>query len=368
MSMPSPISVAKSPRRTVPSGSSVTSTRHQIHGDAADDRAELAADHHLRGGFGLRSARRAHIAVGVPDGHDRDAARPTGGEACAITDRIAAVERADLNDAALEFDHRPHGIVPAGRRVRAVERNAGAHQVAMHRAADEDAGRIGKRGGQPAKIDPDVAKQPDLLVVQRMVGRVGAGEVAHQQRQAVILRLQPGRDGDGLFRADAEPAHAGIDMQRRAAPPALPGDEAVPLGKLGGAVDDRSQPHVGDRRRGSGHDPVEQVDIRRRSDRTQPASLGQIGDEKRPATGLEKLPRHGFEAATIGVGFHDRRALDRHGHAGELLPIRRDRCEIDGQQAARLGFGRAGQRRDRRMEAGIVRGHAAFMAIPGWSV
>ena len=44
-------------------------------------------------------------------------------------------------------------------------------------------------------------------------------------------------------------------------------------------------------------------------------------------------------------------------------------AEIDGQHAARLGFGRAGQRRDRGMQAGIVGGHdRAFMAVPGWSV
>ncbi len=43
----------------------------------------------------------------------------------------------------------------------------------------------------------------------------------------------------------AEPVHAGIDVQRRAPAPVVDGDERIPFGKLGRAVDDRPQIVVG---------------------------------------------------------------------------------------------------------------------------
>ena len=72
-----------------------------------------------------------------------------------------------------------------------------------------------------------------------MLGPVGAGEVAHQQRDAVTFRPDVGRDRRRLFDGEAEPVHAGVDVQRRAAGETAGRDEVVPLGELDQAVDHR---------------------------------------------------------------------------------------------------------------------------------
>ena len=159
----------------------------------------------------------------------------------------------------------------------------------MHGAAEEDAGGIGERGGHPAIQDADFAEQPDLLVVHRMVGRVGAGEMAHQQREAMVFGLEAGRDGDRLVEREPEPVHAGIDVERGAAAPVVDGDERIPLGKLGRAVDDRPQIVVGEGLRRARHDPVEHVDRRLGRERPHAPAFGDVGDEEGPAAGLGQV-------------------------------------------------------------------------------
>ena len=94
-----------------------------------------------------------------------------------------------------------------------------------------------------AKQRADFAELTDLLIVQRMLGPVGAGEVAHQQRDAVAFRADVGRDRRRLLDGEAEPVHAGVDVQRRAAGKAAGRDEVVPFGELDQAVDHR--PRIG---------------------------------------------------------------------------------------------------------------------------
>src|SRR5260370_642733 len=84
-----------------------------------------------------------------------------------------------------------------------------------------------------------------LAAARGMVGRLGAGQMAPQHREPVTFRRDARRDGDGLVDGGAEPVHAGIDVERRAATPFLGRDESVPLRKLGRAVDDRPQIVVG---------------------------------------------------------------------------------------------------------------------------
>jgi len=68
-----------------------------------------------------------------------------------------------------------------------------------------------------------------------------ASEMAHQQRETMIFQLQARSDGNRLLHRDAKPVHAGVDVERRAAAPVVDGDERIPFGKLGRAVDDRPQ-------------------------------------------------------------------------------------------------------------------------------
>ena len=63
----------------------------------------------------------------------------------------------------------------------------------------------------------DRAEWRELLAVQRMVGRVGAGEVAHEQVGAIAAStVALLGESARLGRREAEPVHAGVDVDRRA--------------------------------------------------------------------------------------------------------------------------------------------------------
>ena len=140
-------------------------------------------------------------------------------QAGVVADGLAARHVAHLHDARLQFDHRAHRIALRRGRIDAVERDARAHHVAMGGGAEEDAGRIGERGGDAAIEDAHLAECADLAGVERMLRLLGAGEVAHQQRDAVVFGADARRQRGGLVDRDAEPVHAGVDMQRGAAAP-----------------------------------------------------------------------------------------------------------------------------------------------------
>ena len=129
-----------------------------------------------------------------------------------------------------------------------------------------------------------------------MVGDLGAGQMAQQQRDAVIFGLRARRQRGGFFRRNAEPVHAGVHLQRGAALPVMGGDEGVPLGKLGHAVDDRPRIELDEGRRSFRRAAVEHVD--RGVARAGPHAprLRKIGDEERLAAGLGECGRDRLQA------------------------------------------------------------------------
>src|SRR6202011_3421026 len=72
---------------------------HQIHRDAAGDRAALAGDHHLGAAGAVVAAAGAEIAVGIAGGDDREPGRPPRGPGAAIADALAFIDVAELHDA-----------------------------------------------------------------------------------------------------------------------------------------------------------------------------------------------------------------------------------------------------------------------------
>ena len=72
-----------------------------------------------------------------------------------------------------------------------------------------------------------------------------------QQRDAVIFGLRARRQRRGFVRRNAEPVHAGVDVQRGAALPGMGADEGIPFGKLGRRVDDRPRIDLDEGRRPS---------------------------------------------------------------------------------------------------------------------
>src|SRR5262252_4532153 len=178
----------------------------------------------------------------------------------AVSDGFALLDCAHLDDAALELHHRAHEVGLARGGIDAVKRDTGPNEVAIRALAEEYARGIGERGRHAAVEHANVAKQPHLSSIHRVIGRLGAGEMAHHQRETVIFGLQAGRDGGRLLERDAEPVHAGVDVEGCAATPVLGGDEGVPFGKFGGAVDDRPQIVGCESLRRAWHHSVEHVD------------------------------------------------------------------------------------------------------------
>ena len=108
----------------------------------------------------------------------------------------------------------------------------------------------------PRKLQAHLLKQPDLRGIERVTGSFGAGEVAHQQRDAVVFGLHARGKGRSLVGRHAKPVHAGIDVERRATAPVTLGDERIPLRKLRRAVDHRPCGKLDKGRAGIGVKPL----------------------------------------------------------------------------------------------------------------
>jgi hypothetical protein len=100
-----------------------------------------------------------------------------------------------------------------------------------------------------------------------------------------------------LVRAQAEPAHAGVDTDCGQAPlePVRQGDVSL---ELSGMVQDRDQPGVDRLRLGAGRQSVQNMDSGLRQAPAQPEALTQMGDEEalaalvpQRARDLDRAPR-----------------------------------------------------------------------------
>ena len=169
-----------------------------------------------------------------------------------------------------------------------------------------------------------------------MIGKLGAGEMAQEQRDAVIFGLGARRKRRRFVRRDAEPMHAGVDLQRRAALPSMGADEGVPFGKLGCRVDHRPRIDVDKAFAPIGCEAVEYVDGGVGRTRPHRSRFGEIGDKERLAARLRQLRRHLLQAETIGIGLDHGGAFDGEEAVHQRTPIRFDRGKIDGQRPAGL--------------------------------
>src|SRR6202022_4879466 len=94
------------------------------------------------------------------------------------------------------------------------------HQVQLELRPENTSGGISSRRRHAGKHTGDLAEGRKLFGVERMIEVLGAGEMAHDQRDAVIAGIDPGNDALRLNDSEAQPVHAGIDMNGRAARPA----------------------------------------------------------------------------------------------------------------------------------------------------
>ena len=167
-----------------------------------------------------------------------------------------------------------------------------------------------------------------------MAGRVGAGEVAHDQR-----RRHGGEQGgiagelQRFVQGQAEAIHARIDVDRRSGR-CTAATMRRPFFDLGRGVEHRPEV-MGDERIGAPLDePGQHVD--RRPARHAPDADAFLGerDEERPATRRRERPHHRLDAEPVGVGLHRRRRLGARRMPVEQRPVGRQRVEVDGQPRA----------------------------------
>ena len=278
----------------------------------------------------------AGITVAIADRNDGDSRRPRGRPGGAVADRCAAFDVAHLDDAALERDHRLHQVLRGRRRVDAVERRAWPHHVAMGGGAEKDAGGIGERGGDAAEQVAQLAEPLGLDIVEVVTGGLGAGEMGHDERDAVVGHLHPGGERGRFLDRQAEPVHAGIEMQGGATQPAARAAKRIPFDELGHGADHRPRVDRGIGGGAAGGNAVEHVNDRLGRGCAHLAGLGEMGDEECPAAVLGELGGHRLEAAAIGIRLHHGGAIGRHRALHQRAPVEDDGAEIDGQDAAGL--------------------------------
>ena len=206
----------------------------------------------------------------------------------------------------------------------------------MRVGSKKDARRIGQRGRHAGKQAAQMAEAPNLAGIER-IGRVfRAGQMAHQQADAMGGEAA-WRQRRRVVKREAKAVHAGVDMQRRGPAPAGGGAKSRPFVQLVAAAEHRTQAMRRIGRRGGGQQGVEHVDVGIRRHGTRPAGFRQQGDEEGAAAGGRERAHHRLDAAPIGVGLDDGGTGSRR-HAGrKVAPIGDDRREIDRQDAAGLG-------------------------------
>src|SRR5690606_4034737 len=103
------------------------------------ERRGLAADEGAGAPVAVCRPGEAVVAVGIADAEDGDAARPAKRLGGAVADRLAGFRLAHLEDTRLDPHHAPHRVIAAGDRMAAIEGDAGADEVEVIVAAEEDA-------------------------------------------------------------------------------------------------------------------------------------------------------------------------------------------------------------------------------------
>ena len=156
----------------------------------------------------------------------------------------------------------------------------------------------------------------------------------------MIFGLRTRRQSGRFVCGNAEPVHAGIDVERSTAAPILSGDEGVPLREFGRAVDHGLRVQFGERFGGLRRKPVEYVDCGFARTRAHPPCLGDVGNEEGLAAGLYELGRDRLKTQPVGIGFDHGGAFDGEKLARERAPVRLDRIEIDGESPAGLRHAR----------------------------
>ena len=220
----------------------------------------------------------------------------------------------------------------------------------MEGGAEQDAAGRGEAAADAGQPGGERVERFGLPAVHRVVGRVGAGEVAEgEDGREAGEKLGGGVEVGGV---EAEPVHAGIELQRAGASGEFTGEVA----HLAAAVEARHEVEVAEGARVARHQPGEDVDRRAGAERlAEPdAFLGECDEVGADAGGGQRW-RHLCRAEAVGIGLdHGGGLHGRRGKGVEGAPVGGDGPEIDAEAGAGDGgcslpvAGSAGRIRDGR--------------------
>lgn len=160
--------------------------------------------------------------------------------------------------------------------------------VEMEVGAEQDAGRIGQGGGNALEGLADTGEALELQLVEWIDRLVGTGQVAHDL--AHVNGIETRRVGDqrlGFLGREAEPVHAGIEMQgagqvRR---------QFAQLFQLGELVDHREEFGLAQGGQFGGPEAVEHVDVGRPpASAAVPRGLRRYGRHRRCGSPHRRVP------------------------------------------------------------------------------
>jgi hypothetical protein len=235
------------------------------------------------------------------------------------------------NDFSLQASHFGHRVGGSGKRVDAVERGACADHVVVVRGAEKDAWRVGEARRHRRQAPAPLLETQALRLVHRVLGLVGAGEVADEQGGCEAVKpFRLGRQRLGLDRRKPQPAHAGVHLHHRPQPGARGARLRRPTLDRFEVVEHRHQGVGGKRGLGAGEVAVEHIDARLGERAPERHRLGEGGDEEVAAAGGGELGRHLRGAEAVGVGLdHRGRRHPLADRGDDRAPIAPDRREVD---------------------------------------
>ena len=160
-----------------------------------------------------------------------------------------------------------------------------------------------------------------------MIGLVGAREMRHDEvEREVVEQVVALRERSDVGRAKAEPVHAGIQMQQRAAL-AAPTLDLLERVQHGPCLDlARARPRCPRARPRTRRSPLGRQ-------RAQLARLGERRDEESAATLAQQAARDALDAEPIGIGLDDGGTIAGLRALAEHAEVARQSVEIDAQRS-----------------------------------
>ena len=241
-----------------------------------------------------------------------------------------------LQHARLDLHHRRDRARVPGR-LPAVERVAGTNEIEVELRSEHQPVGGGEARRRSGKCRETAAEGGALLAVERMSGLVGAGEVAHHEREAEAAHeLGIGGEPCDLRSRHAEPVQARIEVQSGRCRGAAAGRRLDPLAHLLQARQHGPRAEPDELARGVRGEPVQDVERRLRDKRARRGGFRHRGHEEGAAPRRRQRRDHLVRAEPVGVRLDDGPALGRRDQGGQGAPVRAEPIEIDRDHAARL--------------------------------